>query len=73
MWAFFIEEGIQRGLLDLTNVPPRLGWAGLAVREAAVCCAVAAAQGPGRFTRLSQVSHCPALPSLVLGALPLAF
>jgi len=33
MWAFFIEEGIQWGLLDLTNIPLRLGWAGLAVRK----------------------------------------
>ena len=73
MWAFFIEEGIQWGLLDLTNMPPRLGWAGLAVDKAAVCCDVAAAQGPDCFTRLSQVSHCPALLSPVLGALPLAF
>lgn len=54
MWAFFIEEGIQWGLLDLTNIPPRLGWAGLAVDKAAVCCDVAAAQGPDCFTRLSQ-------------------
>lgn len=72
MWAFFREEGIQWGLLDLTNIPLGLGWAGLAVEKAAVCCDVAA-QSPDCFTRLSQVSHCPALLSLVLGALPLAF
>lgn len=64
MWAFFIEEGIQWGLLDLTNIALRLGWAGLAVEKAAVCCIVAAAKGPGCSTRLSQE------PATVLPSFP---
>lgn len=71
MWAFFIEEGTHWGLLDLTNIAQRLGWAG----RGESCCVLERSSSTRPWllhVPFSRASHRPAFLSLVLGALPLA-